>query len=118
LRLLVAQDVTQLRFMERVRSDFVANVSHELRTPLTVLKGYLETLGHEDGAMPDSYPKVFRRMEEQTSRMESLVDGLLSLTRLESAAHPTASKRVDVPAMLKNICDEVGFLTDEHPAIE
>ncbi|MVF23469.1 phosphate regulon sensor histidine kinase PhoR [Methylocaldum sp. 14B] len=118
LRLLVAQDVTQLRFMERVRSDFVANVSHELRTPLTVLKGYLETLGQVDGSLPESHLKVFQRMEEQTARMESLVDGLLALTRLESAAHQTVQKRINVPAMLQDICDEVKLLADEHPAIE
>jgi two-component system phosphate regulon sensor histidine kinase PhoR len=118
LRLLVAQDVTQLRFMERVRSDFVANVSHELRTPLTVLKGYLETLNNVDGSLPESYLKVFHRMEEQTARMESLVDGLLALTRLESASYQAAPKQIDVPVMLRNLCDEVKLLTTEHPVIE
>jgi two-component system phosphate regulon sensor histidine kinase PhoR len=119
LRLLVAQDVTHLRFMERVRSDFVANVSHELRTPLTVLKGYLETLGSaEDQArLPASYLKVFRRMEEQTVRMQSLVDGLLSLTRLESAANLAPPKPVDVPALLRVICEEARLLFEEHPTI-
>jgi len=118
LRLLVAQDVTQLRFMERVRSDFVANVSHELRTPLTVLKGYLETLNNVDGSLPESYLKVFQRMQEQTTRMESLVDGLLALTRLESTAYQGIQKRIDVPVMLKSICGEIELLTEEHPIIE
>jgi two-component system phosphate regulon sensor histidine kinase PhoR len=118
LRLLVAQDVTQLRFMERVRSDFVANVSHELRTPLTVLKGYLETLNHANGTVPESTLKIFRRMEEQTARMESLVDGLLSLTRLESSTNQMVQKRIDVPLMLQSICDEAQLLADDHPTIE
>jgi two-component system phosphate regulon sensor histidine kinase PhoR len=118
LRLLVAQDVTQLRFMERVRTDFVANVSHELRTPLTVLKGYLEALRDSQGKIPDSHLKVFRRMEEQTARMQSLIDGLLSLTRLESGVHPLPHNPVDVPALLKLVCEEVQLLPDEPPAIE
>lgn len=117
LRLLVAQDVTQLRFMERVRTDFVANVSHELRTPLTVLKGYLETFGDAKNA-PPAYQKVFRRMEEQTSRMQNLIDGLLSLTRLESAGHLLPQKRVDVPALLRLIREEAALLPLECPPIE
>ncbi|MGZ8246799.1 phosphate regulon sensor histidine kinase PhoR [Methylomagnum sp.] len=118
LRLLVAQDVTHLRFMERVRTDFVANVSHELRTPLTVLKGYLETLNDSVGTVPDSYKKVFRRMEEQTARMESLVDGLLSLTRLESGAYQVPQQEVDVPALLELICEEAELLADPRPTLE
>jgi two-component system phosphate regulon sensor histidine kinase PhoR len=119
LRLLVAQDVTQLKFMERVRSDFVANVSHELRTPLTVLKGYIETLGDVGEMVPERYAKVFKRMEEQTNRMQNLINGLLSLTRLESSASPPAlHRRVDVPGMLKSICEEVGLLRDEQPRID
>jgi two-component system phosphate regulon sensor histidine kinase PhoR len=118
LRLLVAQDVTHLRFMERVRTDFVANVSHELRTPLTVLKGYLETLNDSVGAVPASYKKVFHRMEEQTARMESLVDGLLSLTRLESGAYQVPQQEVDVPALLELVCEEAELLSDPRPSLE
>lgn len=118
LRLLVAQDVTHLRFMERVRSDFVANVSHELRTPLTVLKGYLETLNDSVGTVPTSYKKVFHRMEEQTARMESLVDGLLSLTRLESGAYQVPQQEVDVSALLELVCEEAELLSDPRPSLE
>jgi len=106
LRLLVAQDVTQLRFMERVRTDFVANVSHELRTPLTVIRGYVETLADNQHGLPASYAKIFRRMEEQTLRMQSLIDGLLSLTRLESASNQLLQQHVEVPKLLQAICTE------------
>ena len=116
LRLLVAQDVTQLRFMERVRSDFIANVSHELRTPLTVLKGYVETLNDAGEPMPDKYRQMFSRMEEQTSRMQNLVDGLLSLTRLESVS-PGVHAPVNVPAMLDAICHDARLLDERSPEL-
>jgi len=117
LRLLVAQDVSHLRFMERVRSDFVANVSHELRTPLTVLKGYMEALGDAGGAVPERYLKVFRRMEEQTTRMQNLINDLLLLTRLES--YPQAQyEHVDVAALLGTICDEAKLLDEDHAGLE
>lgn len=119
LRLLVAQDVTQLRFMERVRTDFVANVSHELRTPLTVVRGYVESLVDNAGDLPASYQRVFQRMEEQTLRMQHLIDDLLTLTRLESAAHSMAQNPVDVPSMLKNIHDEALLVAmDNKPEIK
>ncbi len=117
LRLLVAQDVTQLRFMERVRSDFIANVSHELRTPLTVLRGYVETLNDAGDRMPANYQQMFARMEEQTSRMQNLVEGLLSLTRLESVS-PGVHDPVDVPAMLESICADARLLDEQGPALK
>lgn len=113
LRLLVAQDTTQIRRMERMRSDFVANVSHELRTPLTVLKGYIETLA-DQGAVSERHLKVFKSMEEQTQRMQNLVDGLLSLTRLESG-HLAPQSEVDIVALLRAICEEA-TLPDEPKA--
>ena len=113
LRLLVAQDVTQLRFMERVRTDFVANVSHELRTPLTVIRGYVESLADHADELPPNYARAFHRMEEQTLRMQSLIDDLLTLTRLESSTHQMAQNAVDVPALLTQIMDEALMLPME-----
>ncbi len=103
LRLLLAQDVTQLRFMERVRTDFVANVSHELRTPLTVIRGYIESLVDHADQFSDAHARTFRRIEEQTLRMQTLIDDLLTLTRLETASHPIPRRPVDIPAMLHTV---------------
>ncbi|MBC7342397.1 MAG: PAS domain-containing protein [Clostridia bacterium] len=81
---LVFRDISELRHLEQVRSDFVANVSHELRTPLTSVKGFVETL--LDGAIED--PTVARKflniIEAETNRLQRLVDDLLTLSRLES----------------------------------
>jgi two-component system phosphate regulon sensor histidine kinase PhoR len=104
LRLLLAQDVTQLKLMERMRKDFVANVSHELRTPLTVLKGYLETLQDMDDGNSAVLTASFFQMQGQTERMQHLVDDLLLLTRLES--HQKKAVCVNVPELLTQICQE------------
>ncbi|MFA6052731.1 MAG: phosphate regulon sensor histidine kinase PhoR [Methylobacter sp.] len=104
LRLLLAQDVTQLKKMERMRKDFVANVSHELRTPLTVLKGYLETLQDMDDGNSPLLTNSFQQMHGQTERMQHLVDDLLLLTRLET--QQKQAQCVDVPALLSQICKE------------
>ncbi len=111
LRLLIAQDVTRVCFMEKVRSDFVSNVSHELRTPLTVLRGYLETLGDAGEELPMHYQKIIRRMDEQTTRMQKLIDGLLSLTKLETGTL-APSKRVDTVLLINSVCEEARLLTE------
>jgi two-component system phosphate regulon sensor histidine kinase PhoR len=116
LRLLLAHDVTQLKKMERMRKDFVANVSHELRTPLTVLKGYLETLTDFDNGLSPLHTTSFQQMLEQTDRMQHLVDDLLLLTRLE-----TKQKKldcVDVPQLLRQICQEGEYLASVKQRIE
>ncbi|MDO9168935.1 MAG: phosphate regulon sensor histidine kinase PhoR [Methylobacter sp.] len=104
LRLLLAQDVTQLKKMERMRKDFVANVSHELRTPLTVLKGYLETLQDMDDGESPLLTTSFQQMQGQTERMQHLVDDLLLLTRLET--QQKKAECVNVSALLDQICKE------------
>ena len=116
LRLLLAQDVTQLKKMERMRKDFVANVSHELRTPLTVLKGYLETLQDLDDGHSPLLTSSFQQMQGQTERMQHLVDDLLLLTRLET--QQKKSQCVDVPALLSQICKEGDTLENAASRIE
>ncbi len=116
LRLLLAQDVTQLKKMERMRKDFVANVSHELRTPLTVLKGYLETLQDLDDEQSPLLTKSFQQMQGQTERMQHLVDDLLLLTRLET--QQKKSQCIDVPALLSQICKEGDALENAERRIQ
>jgi two-component system phosphate regulon sensor histidine kinase PhoR len=80
----VFHDVTELRRLEKVRKDFVANVSHELRTPITAVRGYAETL--RSGALTDSTvaPKMVEIIHRQSERLSELVEDLLELSRLES----------------------------------
>ncbi|HEV8401089.1 MAG TPA: ATP-binding protein [Gemmatimonadales bacterium] len=81
--LLVMSDVTDMRRLETMRRDFVANVSHELKTPLTAITGYAETLAAE--AEPASQTAGFAATIGQNAhRMQLLVDGLLDLSRIES----------------------------------
>lgn len=81
---LVFHDVTDLRRLERLRQDFVANVSHELKTPLAAIKAYTETL--LDSALHDEEVNVrfLHRIEEQAERLNQLILDLLRIARLES----------------------------------
>ena len=116
LRLLIAQDVTQLRRMEQMRKDFVANVSHELRTPLTVLKGYLETLEELHEPQHPLLTHSLHEMHDQTDRMQYLVDDLLLLSNLET--QPKKTQCVDVPKLLGKICKECESLNDSGGRVE
>ena len=80
-------DVTQLRQVEEMRRDFVANVSHELRTPLSIFRGYLETLLDDPHQPPGELLRILEVMERHSDRLYALVEDVLSLARLES---PTA----------------------------
>ncbi|CAG7857647.1 two-component system, OmpR family, phosphate regulon sensor histidine kinase PhoR [biofilm metagenome] len=104
LRLLLAQDISQMKKMEQIRKDFVANVSHELRTPLTVLKGYLETVQDTEQSLSPVSKHSLRHMQEQTDRMQFLVDDLLLLSKLET--QPRKSQCVDIPKLLTKISRE------------
>ncbi|MBX5481684.1 MAG: PAS domain-containing protein [Myxococcaceae bacterium] len=82
----VFRDLTELRRLEKVRKDFVANVSHELRTPIAAIRGYAETL--RAGALEDREhaPKMVEIIHRQSERLSALVNDLLELSRLESGA--------------------------------
>lgn len=84
LYLFVLHDVTNLKRLESVRKEFVANVSHELRTPLTMIKGYVETLTDEEQRVSESDRNRFLKIiRKHTDRLNLLLDDLLTLSRLE-----------------------------------
>lgn len=99
IRLLVARDISTLMRLEQVRRDFVANVSHELRTPLTVINGYLEALEPEELG---DYGDLFLEMRKQSRRMASIVEDLLTLSRLEAQSAPL-DEAVSMASMLDSL---------------
>src|SRR4029453_9022551 len=78
-------DITELKRLDQVRSDFVANVSHELRTPLSILRGYIETLLDNPKTSREELSRILAVMERHSKRLGLLVDDLLSLAQLESS---------------------------------
>lgn len=104
--LLIARDVTQLKRLETLRRDFVADVSHELKTPLTVLQGYLEMLDEPARTPPAMLEKAVQQMSAQRIRMANLVEQLLTLSRMETSADEVFDQVVDVPALLAGLRNE------------
>ena len=99
----ILRDITELRKLEKMRTEFVANVSHELRTPLTSIKGFVETL--LDGAYKD--PKISKRfikiIFDETDRLHRMIDELLDLSQLETNKLKLNMKDVDLKEMIDEI---------------
>ena len=95
-------DLTPLRRLETVRSDFVANVSHELKTPLTVVGGFAETLGDE-GLDPDTRRQFASAILSNTRRMQRIVDDLLDLSRIESGGWTPNPAMVDIESLAVDV---------------
>ncbi len=95
--LIVLHDVTRLRHLEEVRSDFVANVSHELRTPITSIKGFVETL--MDGAWEDrdNARRFLNIMLRQVNRLDAIICDLLALSRIEKGTDEQMIELVPEP---------------------
>ena len=108
--LLIARDVTQLSQLEQMRKDFVANVSHELRTPLTVLTGYLEMFSTGQEIPQEFLKKAHCEMAAQATRMQNLVEELLTLSRIEASSERVYEKLVDVPTLLRMVENEAATL--------
>ena len=97
------RDVTQLRRVEEMRREFVANVSHELRTPLSIFRGYLETLLDDPHQPPGELMRILEIMERHSDRLHALVEDVLSLARLESPGAELDLAEVDLPDLLHSI---------------
>jgi two-component system phosphate regulon sensor histidine kinase PhoR len=112
--ILTLRDLSEMRRVERMRVDFVANASHELRTPLASLLGFVETL---QGPARDDKPareKFLAIMRDQAQRMARLVDDLLSLSRIEQNLHLRPQAPVDMVAILRHMADTLAPLAAEN----
>jgi two-component system, OmpR family, phosphate regulon sensor histidine kinase PhoR len=108
-RLVVLEDLSVRVSVARAHADFVANASHELRTPLAAILGYVETLGDpkagDDPATRDRFLGIIRR---EASRMQALVEDLMSLSRIEALKHDTPDERIDLVRLTRKVASEAG----------
>jgi len=105
--ILLVGDVSTLRRLERMRTDFVANVSHELRTPLAAIAGAAETLSAGALHDPQAGPKFLETITRHADRLKALVDDLLTLSRLESSPESIDRVPVDFALVARQSCDAV-----------
>jgi two-component system phosphate regulon sensor histidine kinase PhoR len=103
----LSQDMVQLRKLEKVRSQFLANVSHELRTPVFSIQGFLETL--LDGAVDD--PNVSRdfleKAHKHTIRLNNLLNDLIEISRIESGEMKMSFRYFKIENLLRQVVDEM-----------
>jgi two-component system phosphate regulon sensor histidine kinase PhoR len=106
---LVLHEITELRRLERVRQDFVANVSHEFRTPLTAIQGFAETLlggALEDPANRRRFVEIIR---EHAGRLARLTEDLLELSRIEAGELKLEFQPVSVQQLVGSCAETVGM---------
>ncbi|NBX04764.1 MAG: phosphate regulon sensor histidine kinase PhoR [Betaproteobacteria bacterium] len=108
--LLLSRDVTAIEQADAMRRDFVANVSHEIRTPLTVMGGFVETL-QTLKLSGEEQTRYLDLMAQQAARMQSLVDDLLTLSKLEGSPRPSGHEWLKVETLIQACVDEARALS-------
>ncbi len=112
--LLTARDITQQRQLDDMRRDFVANASHELRTPLTVISGFVEALCDQADS---SIKTPLEKIQQQTVRMQQILDDLIILARLESKLAPLLHDMVDLEDLIHQIYNDAVMIDNKHHKI-
>ena len=115
----VFHDMTELRRLEKIRKDFVANVSHELRTPLTSIKGYVEALLDGSKDDPQTAGAFLEIIMKQSNRLNLILDDLLQLSQIESGQVLFRHEPVELRALLERTIAVIKPLADKkHHQIE
>ena len=111
--LAMVEDITEIRRLEQVRTDFAANVSHELKTPLTSIRGFVETL--ENGAIdnPEMAHKFLRIIMLETERLTRLINDILSISKLESGDDDVIIERLRLDKMAFDVADMLAIHATE-----
>ena len=106
MQLLVSQDITPMEKLNQTRSDFIANVSHELRTPLTVINGFVETMQDLPNLPADKREQFLALMKKDSDRMLTLLDDLLTLSRLENFDPGNKLQPIHLSALVEQLSQE------------
>ena len=111
--LAIVEDITELRRLEQVRTDFAANVSHELKTPLTSIRGFVETL--QAGAIenPEMARKFLNIIMMETERLTRLINDILSISKLESGNDEVATERIRLDKKAYDVCEMLSIHAQE-----
>ena len=118
LKLLIARDISERVDVQKMRKNFIANASHELRTPLTVISGYLEIIQSNDD-LPEQLIPAVNSASKQSSRMKSIIEDLLTLSKLEnSELSDSESETIDLSRIIQNICAEESLLDENKHTID
>lgn len=112
--LFLARDVSKIHRLEEMRRDFVANVSHELKTPLTVVRGYVEMVQATEHALEPHWQKAFSTIEGQVTRMDRLVEQLLTLSRVEINKEHESKQLIDMPALINQLVEDASWLNQDR----
>jgi len=105
------QDITPFEIYKQAKKDFVSNVSHELKTPITVLKGVIETI--EDEENPQIIKEFLKKAKKRIHQMDSLINDLLILAKLESKEEKIQKKKVKLRGLVNQVFDDLQHIASE-----
>lgn len=117
LFVLVFKDQSEVRRIDRMRADFIANASHELRTPLASVSGFIDTLRGPAKNDPKAREQFLGIMQSQTGRMARLIDDLLSLSRLEMKPRLDTGSVVNLKTIVGSVVDSLSPLAKESGVV-
>ena len=113
--IIVMHDITNIRRLEKMRSEFVANVSHELKTPITSVKGFAETLLSGDVPDKETADQFLRIIYDESERLNRLITDLLELSKIEKQAMPLKITDVNVNQIINNSTQTISkFARDKN----
>jgi PAS domain S-box-containing protein len=108
----VHHDISALKELDRLKSQFVSDVSHELRTPLTNIRLYIDLLA--ENLQSNRSPDYIETLSRESERLAHLIDDLLSLSRLESGATPFVPRPIDINQLLADLSEDRRALADKQ----
>jgi PAS domain S-box-containing protein len=109
----VLHDISALKALDRLKSQFVSDVSHELRTPLTNIRLYLDLLARTTGAEEKSL-RYLKTLSRESDRLANLIDDLLSLSRLDAEAVPFVTSQININELLGALAEDRSTLAAER----